>query len=119
MIPLVQGIQSECAPLPGELAMASDKTYQVRWLLAPEDPESAGLFGTTTHAAKSPASAALRSAETVTRAISEDESRAAFHVISVTDQENSGNLLSSDQLRLALRYHPTELPVEVVYRPLC
>lgn len=115
----LNGVRRKGAPVREESVMAADKTYQVRWLLAPEDPDGAGLFGTTTHAAKSPASAAVRSAESVALAIAEEDGRAAFHVISVTDLDSGDNLLSSEQLRAALRYHPTELPVEVVYRPLC
>ena len=99
--------------------MQSERAYKVRWIVAPQDPDGAGLYGTTTHSAKNPASAALRSAECVFQALSEEDLGGAFHVISVTGDDSGPNLLSADQLRTALRYHPHELPLEVLCRPLC
>ena len=99
--------------------MPSERTYKVRWVVAPQDPDGAGLYGTTTHSAKSPATAALRSAESVARALAEEDLGGAFHVLSVTGDESGPNLLSADQLRAALRYHPHDLPLEILCRPLC
>ena len=99
--------------------MPSERAYKVRWVVAPHDPDGAGLYGTTTHSAKNPASAALRSAESVALAMSQEDLSGAFHILSVTGDESGPTLLSADQLLAALRYHPHELPLEVLCRPLC
>jgi hypothetical protein len=99
--------------------MPSERDYQVRWVVAPHNPDGTGLYGTTMHSAKSAATAALRSAESVARVMSEEDMDGTFHVLSVTGEESGPNLLSADQLRAALRYHPHELPLEVLCRPLC
>lgn len=99
--------------------MATDVPYKVRWIVAPLDHEEAGLFGTTTHAGRNPAAAALASAESVMNALSDDARRAEFHVLSVSDSETGDNLLSGDDLRAALRFHDRKFPIEILYRPLC
>jgi hypothetical protein len=99
--------------------MLDDRAFKVRWIVAPSDPEAVGLYGTTTHAGQTPAGAALASAERLMRAISEENWSAAIHILSVSEDEEGPNLLSGDALRLALHHHPKELPVEVLYRPLC
>jgi len=97
--------------------MATEHPYKVRWIVAPRDQERAGLYGTTTHPSRTPAAAALASAESVMAAL-EDDLEAQFHVLSVSAGEAGCNLLSGDDLRAALRWHPG-LRIEVVYRPLC
>jgi hypothetical protein len=99
--------------------MASDVPYRVRWIVAPLDHEQAGLFGTTTHAGRNPAAAALASAESVVNALSDDALSAEFHVLSVSASETGDNLLSGDDLRAALRFHDRRFPIEILYRPLC
>jgi len=99
--------------------MAGDFPYKVKWILAPLDQERAGLYGTTTHPSRTPASAALASAESVVNSLSEDRGRVQIHILSVSAEGSGRNLLSSDDLRTALRYHDKVFPVEVVCRPLC
>jgi hypothetical protein len=99
--------------------MAQDVPYQVRWILAPLDRERAGLYGTTTHPGRTPASAALASAESIMRSLPEDPGQAQIHILGVFADEPDRNLLSSDDLRMALRYHDKVLPLEIVCRPLC
>ena len=99
--------------------MAQDFPYKVRWILAPLDQDRAGVYGTTTHPSRTPASAALASAESIMRSLSEDQGKAEIHILSVFAHEPDRNLLSSDDLRTALRYHDKVLPLEVVCRPLC
>ncbi len=93
--------------------------YKVRWILTPFDPDRAGHYGTTTHQGKTPAAAALASAESVMDALCDDALGAQMHILGVFAEEQGGNLLSADDLRLALRFHPKLLPVEVICRPLC
>jgi hypothetical protein len=52
-------------------------------------------------------------------ALSDGEIAAQFHVLSVSADTMGRNLLSSDDLRVALKYHDRDLPIEVIYRPLC
>ena len=99
--------------------MTQDFPYKVRWILAPLDRGRAGVYGTTTHPSRTPASAALASAESIMRSLSEDPGKAEIHILSVFADEPDHNLLSSDDLRAALRYHDKVLPLEVVCRPLC
>jgi len=99
--------------------MSSDRAFKVRWIVAPSDPEEAGLYGTTTHPGNTPAGAALASAERLLLAMADESGSAAIHILSVSEEERGPNLLSGDDLRRALRRHPKELPVEVLYRPLC
>jgi hypothetical protein len=99
--------------------MAKDFLYKVRWILAPLDQSRAGLYGTTTHPSRTPATAALASAESVMDALDEDRGRVQIHILGVFAEEPNRNLLSSDDLRAALRYHDRVLPVEVICRPLC
>jgi len=98
--------------------MSSERPYKVRWIVAPSDPDAAGFYGTTTHSGGSPATAAVASAERILSAIAA-ERRATIHILSVSTDELGPNLLSGDELRVALHHHPKELPVEVIYRPLC
>ena len=97
----------------------AELAYKVRWIVAPRDRDRAGMFGTTTHPSRTPAAAALASAESVMAALSDEDLEAQFHVLSVSSEDVGRNLLSSDDLRAALRYHDRNLPIEVVYRPLC
>ncbi|MGH6959069.1 MAG: hypothetical protein ACREE7_01155 [Dongiaceae bacterium] len=93
--------------------------YKVRWIVTPLDPDRSGHYGTTTHRGSTPAAAALASAESVMSALSDDLLGAQMHILSVFAEDTGGNLLSADDLRLALRYHPKVLPVDVICRPLC
>jgi hypothetical protein len=97
----------------------AERAYKVRWIVAPRDQDRAGMFGTTTHPSRTPAAAALASAESVMAALSDEDLEAQFHVLSVSAGDMGHNLLSSDDLRAALRYHDRNLPIEVLYRPLC
>lgn len=99
--------------------MGRELGYKVSWIVAPLDQDRAGVFGTTTHPSRTPAAAALASAESVMAALSDEEIDAQFHVLSVSTGTMGRNLLSSDDLRVALRYHHRDLPIEVIYRPLC
>ena len=99
--------------------MAQDFPYKVKWILAPLDQDRAGVYGTPTHPSRTPASAALASAESIMRSLPEDQGKAQIHILSVFADEPGCNLLSSDDLRTALRYHDRVLPLEVVCRPLC
>jgi hypothetical protein len=100
--------------------MVAERPYKVRWIVAPRDQERAGMYGTTTHPSRTPAAAALASAESVMAALEDGDLEADFHVLSVSagDTGEGRNLLSSDDLRAALRCYPGLL-IEVVYRPLC
>jgi hypothetical protein len=97
----------------------AERAYKVRWIVAPRDQDRAGMFGTTTHPSRTPGAAALASAESVMVALSDEDLEAQFHVLSVSAEDMGPNLLSSDDLRVALRYHDRNLPIEVLYRPLC
>jgi hypothetical protein len=92
--------------------------FTVKWILSPFDQNHAGLVGTTTHRGKTPAAAALASAESVLMTLNADQLDAEFHVLSVSADEVDRNLLKGDDLRAALRFHD-RLPIGVVYRPLC
>jgi len=98
--------------------MANERPYKVRWIVAPRDKDRAGIYGTTTHPSRTPAAAALASAESVMAALEDEDLEAQFHVLSVSAGEAERNLLSGDDLRAALRCYPG-LRIEVVYRPLC
>ena len=99
--------------------MAQDRTFKVRWIVSPSDRDRAGTIGTTTHPGRTPAGAALASAEAIIRALSDGELDGQFHVLSVSTEESGPNLLSGDDLRAALRCHDKMFPIEIVYRPLC
>jgi hypothetical protein len=99
--------------------MAQDRTFKVRWIVSPLDQDRAGTFGTTSHPGRTPAGAALASAEAIILALSDDKLDGQFHVLSVSIEDAGPNLLSSDDLRAALRCHDKKLPIEVIYRPLC
>jgi hypothetical protein len=99
--------------------MARELAYKVSWIVAPLDQDRAGMLGTTTHPSRTPAAAALASAESVMAALSDGEIAAQFHVLSVSTETMGQNLLSSDDLRVALKCHDRDLPIEVIYRPLC
>jgi hypothetical protein len=98
--------------------MATERAYKVRWIVAPRDQDRAGRYGTTTHPSLTPAAAALASAESVMAALEDGDLEAQFHVLSVSAGDAGRNLLSSDDLRAALRCYP-RLLIEIVYRPLC
>jgi hypothetical protein len=99
--------------------MDSELSYRVRWIVAPYDPQRAGVYGTTTHAGNSPAGAAIASAESVMDVLADDQREAQMYILSVFGAESDCNLLSGEDLRKALRRHDRILPFEVVYRPLC
>jgi hypothetical protein len=99
--------------------MVQEFPYKVKWILAPLDGDRAGLYGTTTHPSRTPASAALASAESVLNSLTEDRGKVQIHIVSVFANEPDRNLLSSEDLRAALRYHDKLFLVDVVYRPLC
>jgi hypothetical protein len=98
--------------------MPAECPYKVRWIVAPRNQDRAGLYGTTTHPSRTPAAAALASAQSVMAALEDEDLEAQFHVLSVSAGDAGRNLLSSDDLRAALRCYPG-LRIEVVYRPLC
>ena len=99
--------------------MSTEASYRVRWIVAPRDPQRAGVYGTTTHAGSSPAVAAVLSAESVMDVLADDQREAQMHILSVFGADSDRNLLSGEDLRRALRCHDKVLPFEVVYRPLC
>lgn len=93
--------------------------YKVQWILNLDDPDRAGLYGTTSHAGVSPAAAAIASAETVSHAVEDDWGRAQLLILRVSEESGEENLLSGNDLQTALRYASANLPIDVVYRPLC
>src|SRR6202008_3620127 len=84
-------------------ANTMDSSFTVRWILSPTDHDRAGLIGTTTHPGRSPAAAALASAESVLNALTTDQFDAEYHVLSVSVGEAGANLLESNELQAALR----------------
>jgi len=96
-----------------------EQLYKVQWILNPDDPSVAGLYGTTTHFGSSPAAAAIASARIVSRDAKERAGRAQMFILSVSEDESGENLLSSSDLQTALLRFDESLPFELVYRPLC
>lgn len=96
-----------------------ESLYKVQWILNLDDPKRAGYYGTTNHLGSSPAAAALASAQTVSHAVEENWGRAQLHILRVSEELGDENLLSGSDLQAALRYSGSNLPIEVVYRPLC
>lgn len=96
-----------------------ESLYQVRWILNPDDPALAGLYGTTSHFGSSPAAAAIASARIVSHDVRERWGRAQMLILSVCGNPGGENLLSGSDLQAALHRTHGSLPVELVYRPLC
>lgn len=99
--------------------MSTSRRFTVRWILLLRGEQRGGLYGTTTHEAATPASAALASAETILRAVRSEVQPQEIHVLGVFDEPAERNLLSQTDLAAALRVHHRPLPCEVAYRPLC
>jgi hypothetical protein len=99
--------------------MRNPRRYTVRWILLLRDQERGGLYGTTTHEAATPASAAVASAEAILGAIRMRPEPQELHVLGVFDDPTEKNLLSEDDLEAALRFHHRRLPCQIAYRPLC
>lgn len=96
-----------------------ESLYKVQWILNLDDPQRAGFYGTTNHLGASPAAAAIASAKTVAHALEESWGRAQLFILRVSEQLCDQNLLSGNDLQAALRRSEGNLPLEVVYRPLC
>lgn len=96
-----------------------EQLYKVQWILNPDDPSLAGLYGTTTHFGSSPAAAAIASARIVSRDAKERVGRAQMFILSVSGDDSRENLLSSGDLQTALVRFDEAFPFELVYRPLC
>lgn len=101
------------------MGMGQPRRFTVRWILLLRDQERGGLYGTTTHEAATPASAALASAEAIFGAIRTEPAPQELHVLSVSDEPTEDNLLSETDLAAALRFHHRALPCPIAYRPLC
>jgi hypothetical protein len=100
-------------------SMSYPRRFTVRWILLLRDEQRGGLYGTTTHEAASPASAAVASAEAILKAVNTEARPQEIHVLGVFDEPTEANLLSEKDLAAALRFHYRPLPCQVAYRPLC
>lgn len=101
------------------MVMRQPRRFTVRWILLLRDHERGGLYGTTTHEAATPASAALASAEAVLNAVHVNPAPHELHVLTVFDEPTEKNLLSENDLAAAVRFHHRALPCQIAYRPLC
>jgi hypothetical protein len=100
--------------------MRNPRRFTVRWILLLQDQQrGGGLYGTTTHEAATPASAALASAEAILGAVRTEPPPHEMHVLGVFDEPTEGNLLSQSDLAAAVRFHHRSLPCQIAYRPLC
>jgi hypothetical protein len=96
-----------------------ENVYQVQWILDPGDPGRAGLYGTTSHHGTTPAAAAIASAELLAHTVAQSGGRPQLLIVSVSEKLSDRNLLSGSDLQAALRFTQEQLPIDVVYRPLC
>jgi hypothetical protein len=95
-----------------------DKSYAVRWIVTPVEADKAGLYGTTTHLAPSPAVAALATVEQVT-ATAKLEGRFEFLILQVSEKGRDDDLLTEEMLMTSLRLAHSPPPCPVHHRPLC
>jgi hypothetical protein len=99
-----------------------EKLFKVRWILAPADPEAAGVCGTTSHEGRSPAAAALAAARSISKAApTHDGARAQLLILSVAEDtftdEDAPNVLTGEALQAVARF--ADVPFDLVYRRLC
>jgi hypothetical protein len=99
--------------------MRNSRRFTVRWILVLRDQQRGGLYGTTTHEAATPASAAVASAEAILYAVQTEPPPQEMHVLGVFDEPADGNLLCENDLSAAVRFHHRALPCQISYRPLC
>jgi hypothetical protein len=106
-----------CAGGPTEDDM-QESVYKVQWILSPDDPERAGIYGTTSHHGASPAAAAIASAQSLSQAVDASWGRAQLFILRVYEELCERDLLSGSDFQAALR-RSDHLPLDVVYRPIC